>query len=126
MEAEDAYAFPLYHRIGQLARPIIASRYWIVIVLIASVLLYAPFLSSGFFQDDYGFRLQSPVISNPATTRTSAEAQARSADFGSASGLAEQHLTVINPPGAMSLMGGLFQRLFSDQPSPVSINYPGR
>ena len=63
MEAKDSYSFPLYHRIGQAARPIIASRYWIVIVLIVALLLYAPFLFSGFFQDDYGFRLQfSPQI----------------------------------------------------------------
>jgi len=57
MEAKDSYSFPLYHRIGQVARPVIASRYWIVIVLIAAILLYTPFLFSGFFQDDYGFRL---------------------------------------------------------------------
>ena len=63
MEAKDSYSFPLYHRIGQMARPIIASRYWIVIVLIVAILLYAPFLFSGFFQDDYGFRLQfSPDV----------------------------------------------------------------
>jgi hypothetical protein len=63
MEAKDSYSFPLYHRIGQVARPIIASRYWIVIVLIVAILLYAPFLFSGFFQDDYGFRLQfSPDV----------------------------------------------------------------
>ena len=58
MGAKDAYSFPLYHRIGQVARPVIASRYWIVIVLILALLLYAPFLFSGFFQDDYGFRIQ--------------------------------------------------------------------
>jgi hypothetical protein len=63
------------------------------------------------------------VISNPTTTQTSAETQASAADFGSAPELAEQHLYVINPPGAMSFMGGLFQRLFSDKPFPVSINY---
>jgi hypothetical protein len=63
METKDSYSFPLYHRIGQAARPIIASRYWIVIVLSVAILLYAPFLFSGFFQDDYGFRLQfSPDI----------------------------------------------------------------
>jgi hypothetical protein len=63
METKDTYAFPLYHRIGQVARPIIASRYWVVIVLIVGILLYIPFLFSGFFQDDYGFRLQfSPDI----------------------------------------------------------------
>ena len=63
MEAKGSYSFPLHHRIGQVARPIIASRYWIVIVLIVAILLYAPFLFSGFFQDDYGFRLQfSPEI----------------------------------------------------------------
>lgn len=63
------------------------------------------------------------VISNPATTRTSAEAQARAADFGVAPELAGQHLYVINPPGALSFMGGLFQRLFTDDPFPASINY---
>ena len=57
METKESYSFPLYHRIGQAVRPIIASRYWIVIVLVAAVLLYIPFLSAGFFQDDYGFRL---------------------------------------------------------------------
>jgi hypothetical protein len=57
-ETKGNYSFPLYHRIGQAARPIIASRYWIDIVLAVAVLLYAPFLVSGFFQDDYGFRLQ--------------------------------------------------------------------
>jgi len=63
METKDSYSFPLYHRIGQMARPIITSRYWIVIVFIVAILLYAPFLFSGFFQDDYGFRLQfSPDV----------------------------------------------------------------
>jgi len=63
METKGSYLFPLYHRIGLVARPIIASRFWIVIVLIAAIFLYAPFLFSGFFQDDYGFRLQfSPDI----------------------------------------------------------------
>jgi len=63
MEAKDSHSFPLYHRIGQVARPIMASRYWIVIVLIVAILLYAPFLFSGFFQDDYGFRIQfSPDV----------------------------------------------------------------
>jgi hypothetical protein len=62
MEAKDSYSFPLYHRIGQAARPIIASRYWIVVVLIVAILLYTPFLFSGFFQDDYGFRVRfSPI-----------------------------------------------------------------
>jgi hypothetical protein len=63
MKAKDSYSFPLYHRIGQVVRPIIASRYWIVIVLVVAILLYTPFLFSGFFQDDYGFRLQfSPEL----------------------------------------------------------------
>ena len=63
METKDSYAFPLYHRVGQMARPVIASRWWIVIVLIVAILLYLPFLPSGFFQDDYGFRLNfSPAI----------------------------------------------------------------
>jgi len=57
MEAKDPYSFPLYHRIGRVVRPVIASRYWIIIVLIAAILLYTPFIFSGFFQDDYGFRL---------------------------------------------------------------------
>jgi hypothetical protein len=63
------------------------------------------------------------VISNPATTRTSAEAQASAAEFGSAPELADQHLYVINPPGAMSFMAGLLQRLFTDKPMPASLNY---
>jgi hypothetical protein len=63
------------------------------------------------------------VISNPASTRMSAETQARAADFGSAPELADQHLYVINPPGAMSFVGGLFPRLFTDEPFPASINY---
>jgi hypothetical protein len=58
MKTQDTYSFPLYHRVRQVARPIIASRYWIVVVLIIAILLYAPFLFSGFFQDDYGFRVQ--------------------------------------------------------------------
>jgi hypothetical protein len=63
MEAKDSYSFPLYHRVGQVTRPILTSRYWIVIILIVAVLLYIPFLFSGFFQDDYGFRLNfSPDI----------------------------------------------------------------
>ena len=71
------------------------------------------------------FLVVSPlvVISNPITTRTQAEDQASAADFGSAPELAEQHVYVINPPGAMSFMGGLFQRLFTDKPFPASINY---
>jgi hypothetical protein len=63
------------------------------------------------------------VISNPASTRTSAEAQASAADFGNAPELAAQHLYVINPPGVMSVMGGLLQRLFAGEPFPLSINY---
>jgi hypothetical protein len=63
------------------------------------------------------------VLSNPGFTRTSAEDQARAADFGSAPALAEQHLYVINPPGAMTFMGGLLPRLFTEKPFPASINY---
>jgi hypothetical protein len=63
------------------------------------------------------------VISNPTTTQTSAEAQARAADFGSAPELAQQHIYVVNPPGVMSFMAGLFQRLFSGAPFPASLNY---
>src|SRR5512138_3005102 len=58
MKENNAYAFPLYHRIGQLTHPVVTSRYWILVVLMEAILLYAPFLVSGFFQDDYGFRLQ--------------------------------------------------------------------
>lgn len=58
MEAKDSYSFPVYHRIGQAVRPVIASRWWIVFILIVAALLYAPVLFAGFFQDDYGFRLQ--------------------------------------------------------------------
>jgi hypothetical protein len=58
MEAQDSYTFPLYHRIAEAAAPVATSRYWIVIVLLVAILLYVPFLFSGFFQDDYGFRIQ--------------------------------------------------------------------
>ncbi len=57
MEAKGSFSFPLVHRLGSRARPLIASRYWIIIVLIIAFLLYVPFLFAGFFQDDYGFRL---------------------------------------------------------------------
>jgi hypothetical protein len=63
------------------------------------------------------------VISNPASTRTMAEDQASVADFGSAPELAEQHLYVINPPGTMIYIAGMFQRLFTDEPFPASINH---
>lgn len=63
METQDAHSFPLYHRIGQAVRPVIAWRYWIVVVLIVAALLYVPYLLSGFFQDDYGFRVPfSPEV----------------------------------------------------------------
>jgi hypothetical protein len=58
MRTEESYSFPLYHRIEQKARPIIASRYWIVLVLIVVVLLYLPILFSGFYQDDFDHRLR--------------------------------------------------------------------
>lgn len=58
MEKEGQFSFPLYHRVGRALGPIMGSRYWIAVVLAISVLLYVPFLFSGFFQDDYGFRLQ--------------------------------------------------------------------
>jgi hypothetical protein len=63
------------------------------------------------------------VISSPSSTQASAEKQASAADFGSEAELAKQHVYVINPPGVMSFMGGLYQRLFSGQPFPLSINY---
>ncbi|MCC6905171.1 MAG: hypothetical protein IT326_04950, partial [Anaerolineae bacterium] len=44
--------------IGFALRPVIASRYWIVLVLLLACLLYIPLVVSGFFQDDYGFRLE--------------------------------------------------------------------
>jgi hypothetical protein len=53
-----SYAFPLYHRIGRVARPVVESRYWLVVVLVVALLLYTPFLFSGFFQDDFGARLE--------------------------------------------------------------------
>ena len=63
MNTKDPYSFPLCHRLGQVIRPIMVSRYWIVIVLVTAILLYTPFLFSGFFQDDYGFRVQfSPNV----------------------------------------------------------------
>jgi hypothetical protein len=63
------------------------------------------------------------VLSGPGTTQTMANEQASAAGIGNMPGLSEKHLYVINPPGAMSFMGGLFQRLFSDEPFPASINY---
>jgi len=63
MDTKNSYSFPLYHRIGLMVRPIIASKYWIILILILAILLYLPFLFSGFFQDDYGFRVQfSPQV----------------------------------------------------------------
>jgi hypothetical protein len=52
-----------------------------------------------------------------------AEEQAQVANFGSDPDLANQHLYVINPPGTMIYLPGLFERLFSDDPFPASINY---
>jgi hypothetical protein len=63
------------------------------------------------------------VISNPASTRTMAEDQAQVADFGSDAELSQQHLYVINPPGTMIYIAGMFHRLFTDEPFPASINY---
>jgi len=63
------------------------------------------------------------VISNPASTRTMAEDQAQVADFGSDPGLSQQHLYVINPPGTMIYIPGMFQRMFTGEPFPASINY---
>ena len=63
MNSKDSHVFPLYNRIGQVVRPLIASRFWIIIVLVVAILLYLPFLFSGFFQDDYGFRVKySPIV----------------------------------------------------------------
>ena len=58
MKPPPAYSFPLWHRIGHAARALMASRDWIVVVLILAVVLYLPFLFSGFFQDDHGHRLE--------------------------------------------------------------------
>jgi hypothetical protein len=58
MKAKDSYSFPLYHRIGQVARPVITSRYWIAMILIVVTLLYLPILFSGFYNDDYDHRLR--------------------------------------------------------------------
>jgi hypothetical protein len=63
------------------------------------------------------------VISNPASTRMIAEAQASVANFGSDPNIARQHLYVVNPPSAMSYAAGLLQRLLSNEPFPASINY---
>jgi hypothetical protein len=52
-----------------------------------------------------------------------AEDQAQVADFGSDPELSQQHLYVINPPGTMIYIAGMFQRLFTDEPFPASINY---
>jgi hypothetical protein len=63
------------------------------------------------------------VVSNPASARTMSEDQAQVADFGSDPELSQQHLYVINPPGTMIYVAGLFQRLFTDEPFPASVNY---
>ena len=64
------------------------------------------------------------MISNPATTQASAEsAGPRGPTWGMRRSWLGQHLYVINPPGVMSFMAGLFQRLFTDKPFPASINY---
>jgi hypothetical protein len=63
------------------------------------------------------------VLSNPSTTRTMSEDQAQVADFGSDPELSYQHLYVVNPPGTMIYIAGLFQRMFTDEPFPASINY---
>ncbi len=57
MKTRNPYRFPLFYRIGQAARALVASRNWIVVILILAVVLYLPFLFSGFFQDDHGHRL---------------------------------------------------------------------
>lgn len=58
METKESFSFPLYHRIGEALRPFMVSKYWIEIVIIIAIIVYIPFLSAGFFQDDYGFRIQ--------------------------------------------------------------------
>lgn len=63
------------------------------------------------------------VITNPASTRAMAGAQAQVADFGSDPDLVDKHVNVINPPGSMIYIPGLLQRLFTDEPFPASINY---
>jgi hypothetical protein len=57
MAAGHSYSFPIYRRIGQATRALVASRHWILVVLTVVILLYLPFLFSGFFQDDHGHRL---------------------------------------------------------------------
>jgi hypothetical protein len=63
------------------------------------------------------------VLSEPANTRAGSELEARLVDFGDDPALAGQHLYVINPPGTLFYVYGMHQRLFSDEPFPVSINY---
>jgi hypothetical protein len=63
------------------------------------------------------------VITNPASTRAMAEVQAQVTDLGSDPELSQQHLYVINPPGTMSYLPGLFQRLLNNEPFPASMNY---
>jgi len=57
MSEKNEYAFPLFHRIGKAVQPLIASRYWLWIVLAIAILLYIPILFSGFYGDDLGHRL---------------------------------------------------------------------
>jgi hypothetical protein len=57
MPEKSDNAFPLYHRIGNAIRPVINSRYWLLIVVGVAILLYLPMLFSGFYADDLGHRL---------------------------------------------------------------------
>jgi hypothetical protein len=56
MSESSENAFPLYHRIGNAIRPVINSKYWLLIVIGIAILLYLPLLFSGFYQDDLGHR----------------------------------------------------------------------
>ena len=68
METKDSYAFPLYHRVGQMARPVIASRYWIAIVLIVAFLLYLPSCFPASFRTTMVSVSTSPRRSTRSTT----------------------------------------------------------
>ncbi len=67
----------------------------------------------------------SPIdlLTQPAMWKTSTETQRQSFDFGDDPALANQHVYIVNPPGASIYTVGAFWRAFSDEPVPKSLNY---
>jgi hypothetical protein len=57
VETGDSNSSTRYRGVGQIARRLVDSRYWILAVVVVALLLYLPLLFSGFLQDDYGHRV---------------------------------------------------------------------